>query len=74
MYIYIYIYIEREEKAIIDSLISNKCCVGLFIDLKKAFDTVNHEILLKKLECYGIRELLLTWLSAYLKNISQFIN
>ena len=49
--------IESLQKAIIDSLISNKYCVGLFIDLKKAFDTVNHEILLKKLDFYGIRGL-----------------
>ena len=66
--------IETLQKAIIDSLISNKYCVGLFIDLKKAFDTVNHEILLKKLDFYGIRELPLSWLSSYLKDRSQFTN
>ena len=41
--------IETIQKAIIDSLISNKYCVSLFVHLKKAFDTVNHEIILKSL-------------------------
>ena len=41
--------IENLQKTIINSLISNKFCVGLCIDLKKASDTVNHEILLNSL-------------------------
>ena len=66
--------IETLQKCIIDSLIYNTYCIGLFIDLQTAFDTVNHEILLKKLEFYGIRGLPLSWLSSYLKDRSQFTN
>ena len=44
-----------------------------FIDLKKAFDTVNHTMLLNKLEHYGIRGSGLKWFTSYLSNISQYV-
>ena len=44
----------------------------LFLDLCKAFDSVKHEILIKKLYLYGIKDNSLTWFISYLENQKQF--
>ena len=52
---------------------NNEFCIGIFIDLSKAFDTLNHEILLKKLEFYGVRGLPNNLLRNYLTNRQQYV-
>ena len=47
--------------------------VGVFLDLAKAFDTVNHEILLRKLEHYEIRGIVLEWFTNNLTNRKQIV-
>ena len=46
---------------------------GVFIDLKKAFDTVDHKILLHKLDLYGFRDVINEWFSFYLQGRIQTI-
>ena len=47
--------------------------IGIYLDLQKAFDTVNHSILLRKMENYGIRGVALKWFENYLQNRRQFV-
>ena len=53
------------------NLEENRSSIGVFIDLSKAFDTLNHKILLSKLEKYGIRGITLEWFSSYLDGRSM---
>ena len=46
--------------------------MGVYLDLQKAFDTVNHDILIYKLATYGIRGTTLNWFRNYLTNHKQF--
>ena len=47
--------------------------LSIFVDLRKAVDTVNHEFLLCKLECYGVRVVSLKCFRSYLTNRQQFV-
>jgi len=58
---------------ILNSFNLNQYGLGIFIDLSKAFDTVNHDILLQKLVKYGVRNGTLNWLQSYLNNREQVV-
>ena len=58
---------------IYESFDNDNYTVGIFVDLSKAVDTVNHTILLKKLEIYGITGANLAWFRIYLTNRKQHI-
>ena len=55
------------------ALDEKKSVLGVYLDLSKAFDTINHLILIRKLEFYGIRGLPLEWFKDYLRNRKQYV-
>ena len=63
------ILIENLTKA----LENGESAIGIFLDFQKAFDTVNHSILLDKLYIYGIRGPALSWFTSYLSNRCQYV-
>ena len=62
--------IENIQKGVDDKQIA----CGVFIDLEKAFDTVDHTLLLNKLSCYDIRGIANRWFRSYLSNRTQYVS
>ena len=50
----------------------NEHTLAVFLDFRKAFDTIDHKLLLKKLERYAIRGIALKWFQSYLKDRYQY--
>ena len=57
-----------------DSFNENKHYLAIFLDFSKAFDTICHDILLKKLEHMGFRGPIYQWIKSFLSNRKQFVN
>ena len=56
---------------ILESFDRSECVVGIFIDFRKAFDTIDHAILFKKLEQFNFSELTIRWIQSYLTRRTQ---
>ena len=61
-------------KDVVEGVDSGEYCIGVFLDLRKAFDLVNHQILFKKMEFYGIRGIVLSLVKSYFSNRFQYVS
>lgn len=68
-----YMSLLNMQDKIANAVENNEYSLGVFFDLAKAFDTVNHNILLRKLENYGIRNTQLNWFSSYFEGRLQYV-
>ena len=57
-----------------EALDHGKYGCGIFVDLQKAFDTIDHNILLGKLKHYGIRGVAYSWFESYSKDRKQYVS
>ena len=60
--------------SVINSLSKKDHIIAIFMDLSKAFDTIDHNILLHKLYNYGIRGVVWSWIKSYLSNRQQYVS
>ena len=58
---------------ITEALDQGNCVIGIFIDFSKAFDTVDHNLLLQKMKLYGIQDTANQWFHDYLSNRYQYV-
>ena len=58
---------------IIKAIAKKEYCLGFFVDLSKAFDTLNHNLLVSKLKHIGIRGCALNWFISYMSNREQYV-
>jgi hypothetical protein len=66
--------LEKFTTEILKGLNDSKCCAALFIDITKAFDMVDHNLLLRKLELAGFRGNILNWFKSFLSGRTQRVN
>ena len=69
-----YLALLNMQTCISEAMNSNKYSLGVFSDISKAFDAVNHSLLINKLELYGIQVFAKNWFVDYLTNLNQLVS
>lgn len=64
----------KQKETIIDAFIRKQLAIGIYIDFSKAFDLINHSILLSKLYMYGVRGIAYNLFKTYLAHRTQYVD